>query len=90
MYYDTVTSSLVVPDPNDQREHIPLGIEIEQRSYAWSYEYAEDFVLFDFDITNIGTNNINKVWPRRPPGWRPIQGLSIVHAGCPPTKRSPE
>lgn len=62
IYYDTVTSTLVVPDPNDQREHIPLGIEIEQRSYAWSYEYAEDFVLLDFDIANIGQNNVNKVW----------------------------
>ncbi len=62
IYYDTSTSSFVVPDPNDQRPHIPLGIEIEQRSYAWSYEYAEDFVLLDFDITNIGQNNINKVW----------------------------
>jgi len=62
VYFDTSTSSFVVPDPNDQRPHIPLGIEIEQRSYAWSYEYAEDFVLLDFDITNIGENNINKVW----------------------------
>lgn len=62
VYYDTSTSSFVVPDPNDQRPHIPLGISIEQRSYAWSYEYAEDFVLLDFDITNIGQNNINKVW----------------------------
>jgi hypothetical protein len=62
IYFDTSTSSFVVPDPNDQRPHIPLGIEIEQKSYAWSYEYAEDFVLLDFDITNIGQNNVNKVW----------------------------
>jgi len=34
VYFDTSTSSFVVPDPNDQRPHIPLGIEIEQRSYA--------------------------------------------------------
>lgn len=62
VYYDTVTSSVVVPDPNDQRPHIPLGIEIDQNSYAWSYEYAEDFVLFDYDIINIGAKDINKVW----------------------------
>jgi hypothetical protein len=60
-YYDTVTSTLVPPDPFSG-PHRPLGIEIEQRSYAWSYEYAEDFVLLDFDIKNIGQNNINKVW----------------------------
>lgn len=61
VYYDTITS-IISFDPNDQRDHLALGIKIEQRSYAWSYEYAEDFILFDFDITNIGTNNINKVW----------------------------
>ncbi len=62
VYFDTSTSSFVVPDPNDQREHIPLGLRIEQRSYSWSYEYAEDFVLFDFDITNIGILPLSNVW----------------------------
>lgn len=31
----------------------PLGIEVTQKSYAWSYSYAEDFVIFDFLIKNI-------------------------------------
>lgn len=31
----------------------PLGLKITQRSYAWSYSYAEDFVIFDFLIENI-------------------------------------
>lgn len=63
VYTDTTTiSSLVNPDPNDGRAHIPLGIEITQRSYAWSYEYAEDFILFDFDIANIGTRRLKDLW----------------------------
>ncbi len=62
VYTDTVTSSLVSEDPNDGRKHIPLGIEITQRSYAWSYEYAEDFILFDFDIANIGRRNLENLW----------------------------
>jgi hypothetical protein len=63
VYTDTVTTiSLVSEDPNDGRKHIPLGIEITQRSYAWSYEYAEDFILFDFDIANIGNRNLRKLW----------------------------
>jgi hypothetical protein len=63
VYTDTVTSPTIVnPDPNDGRPHRPLGIEITQKSYAWSYEYAEDFILFDFDIANIGENNLKNVW----------------------------
>jgi len=64
VYSDTHTNqSYVNPDPNDQREHIPLGIEITQKSYSWSYEYAEDFVLFDFDIANMNSDvDLKNVW----------------------------
>jgi len=63
VYTDTVTiSTIVVQDPNDARPHRPLGIEITQKSYAWSYEYAEDFILFDFDIANIGRKTLKNVW----------------------------
>lgn len=41
-------------DQNDNRPHIPLNVSIVQNSYAWSYDYSEDFILFDFKITNIG------------------------------------
>lgn len=62
-YSDTFTaSSFVNPDPNDQRPHLPLYIGITQKSYAWSYEYAEDFVLFDFDITNVGDRILKNLW----------------------------
>lgn len=63
LYTDTVTNpSLVAVDPIDARPHIPLNIEIEQRSYAWSYAYAEDFVLFDMSIKNIGNRMLNRVY----------------------------
>ena len=42
--------------------HVPIGIEIRQRSFAWSYEYAEDFVLFDYGIKNIGVRPIREVY----------------------------
>ena len=32
------------------RPHVPLNIEVREASYAWSYAYAEDFVLFDYRI----------------------------------------
>jgi len=63
VYTDTFTDpSLTGIDGNDNRPHIPLNIEVDQRSYAWSYEYAEDFVLLDYKITNIGAFPIKSLY----------------------------
>jgi len=54
-FTDTIDDpGLTGTDPIDNRPHIPLNVSVEQRSYAWSYDYAEDFILFDYKITNIG------------------------------------
>jgi hypothetical protein len=62
-YTDTLTNpSLVSQDPFTSRPHKPLGIKVFQRSMAWSYEYADDFVLFDYQIQNIGQNQLKNVY----------------------------
>jgi hypothetical protein len=62
-YTDTVTnSSIIRDDPIDNRPHRPLNLEITQKSYAWSYPYAEDFVLLDFEIRNIGRFPIKQLY----------------------------
>ncbi len=54
-FTDTLTNpSFVDADPIDNRDHQPLNVEVTQRTYAWSYPYAEDFILFDYSIRNIG------------------------------------
>jgi hypothetical protein len=50
------------PDPFDNRDHFPLNIQVTQKSYSWSYEYAEDFVLIDFTIKNIGFKRIKDMY----------------------------
>ncbi len=63
VYSDTIPDELnIPPDPVLGRPHIPLNIEVTQRSYAWSYSYAEDFILFDYSIRNIGRRTLNKVY----------------------------
>jgi hypothetical protein len=44
------------------RHHRPLGLEVTQKSYAWSYPFAEDFVLFDLQIENIGSKRLEDVY----------------------------
>lgn len=56
VYSDTFTAD--VPDLGfdaiDFRGHNPLGIEVTQSSFAWSYSYTEDFVLINYTVKNIG------------------------------------
>ena len=63
VYTDTYTSG-VADLANDffGRPHTPLNIEVTQRSFAWSYPYADDFVLFDYTIRNIGRQRLTKVY----------------------------
>lgn len=59
-YSDTFTAGIVA-DIFGQ-PHIPLYVGVTERSYAWSYSYAEDFVLFDYSIKNVGIRNLEKVY----------------------------
>jgi len=36
----------------DRRDHIPLGIEVRQKSFAWPYRFSQKFVIFDYTIYN--------------------------------------
>lgn len=49
-------------DPIENRLHIPLGLEVKQRSYGWSYEYAEDFIMFDYTIRNLNRFPLKQVY----------------------------
>jgi hypothetical protein len=60
-YTDTFTSGVDV-DYFGGRPHQPLNIEVTERSFAWSYSYAEDFVLFDYQIKNIGYRTLENVY----------------------------
>ncbi len=42
--------------------HVPLGIKVTQTSYAWSYNYAQDFVLIDYEIENIADKFLKNVY----------------------------
>ncbi|MDD4052222.1 MAG: hypothetical protein PHR28_10050, partial [candidate division Zixibacteria bacterium] len=62
-YTDTIVETgLTGTDPIDNRPHTPLNVSVQQNSYSWSYDYAEDFVLFDYKITNIGAFPIKQLY----------------------------
>ena len=60
-YTDTNTTFSTL-DYHTGEVHKPLGIKVFQRSYAWGYDYAEDFVIFDLSIVNIGEEGLEDVY----------------------------
>jgi hypothetical protein len=42
--------------------HTPLGIEIRQKSYAWTNTDFDDFIIFDYTVQNVGTFNLQDLF----------------------------
>ncbi len=64
VYSDTSDSDPLgsaITDPIDG-PHVPLGIEVTQKSYAWSYNYARDFIIVDYEIENIADNFLKNLY----------------------------
>jgi len=64
VYADTFTSGVsnLPYDAVDQRLHRPLGLEVNQRSFSWSYPHTDDFIIIEYNIKNIGGNYIKDVF----------------------------
>jgi hypothetical protein len=54
-YYDYTSPSLI---PG----HNPLYLRVSQKSYAWSYPYADDFVIISFTIYNEGEGVLSQLY----------------------------
>ncbi len=50
------------PDYFYNRPHYPLPLEMTVRSSGWSYDYAEDFIMFDLSLRNFGVNDWRKLY----------------------------
>ena len=62
VYSDTaVDPGYVVPDLYDGA-HRPLGLEVTQSSFAWSHDYAENFIIVDYRIQNIDTMPLGRLY----------------------------
>ena len=63
-YVDTfrIPFPFVGYDDLTKQPHKPLGLKVSQESFAWSYGYASDFILFRFRIRNIGKNVLKQMF----------------------------
>ncbi len=62
-YTDTLDNrELTGYDAPTGRVHRPIGVKVVQRSYAWGYDYADDFIIFDLNIGNITFRTIEGLY----------------------------
>ena len=47
----------------DQGNQTPYGLRVEQTAYSFSRRYAEDFVVFRFNIENTSSTTLNDLYP---------------------------
>jgi len=61
-YADTLTESFFVKDDRIDGPHNPLGIKVVQKSYTWTYNYASNFIIIDWEIENIAGNYLKNLY----------------------------
>ncbi|MFZ5979886.1 MAG: hypothetical protein ACOYVF_04580, partial [Candidatus Zixiibacteriota bacterium] len=44
-------------DAEEGRPHQPMNLRVTLKSYAWSYDYADDFVIFEAKVENISEDD---------------------------------
>ena len=61
-YADTLTDRVWVNNNPVDGVHYPLGIKITQKSYSWTYNYAQDFIVIDYKIENIADRYLKNLY----------------------------
>lgn len=61
-YTDTLRDPFWVGSDPIDGAHYPLGIKVTQKSYAFSYSYAKDFIFLDYEVENIATNYLKNLY----------------------------
>jgi len=61
-FTDTNTNPAFTSGSDGSNVHTPLNISVTQSSYSWSYEYADDFIILDYRIANIGRFPIKEMY----------------------------
>lgn len=46
--------------------HFPLGVEVTERTYAWSASWAGDFIIYEYTVKNVGIDSNDDGVPDTP------------------------
>jgi len=43
-------------------DHSPLGVKVDLETYAWNYSYANNFIIFNYTIRNVGNKYLDSIY----------------------------
>lgn len=46
--------------------HFPLGVEVTERSFAWRSNWADDFIIYEYTVKNVGIDTNEDGYPDKP------------------------
>ena len=46
--------------------HIPLGLEVTERTFAWSESFRDDFIIYEYTVKNVGIDSDGDGYPDTP------------------------
>jgi len=61
VYSDTLVDPQFTP-PVEGVLHEPLGLRVTQKSYSWSYEYARNIVIIDYEVENVASKYLKNLY----------------------------
>ncbi len=63
-FTDTMVSGVIglTTDYLTRRGHKPLGLSITQTSTVWSSPLADDFVIIEYQVTNVGPEDVKDIY----------------------------
>ena len=61
-YADTLTETFYLNNDPIDGPHSPLGVKVTQKSFAWTYNYAQNFIIIDWEIENIAGNYLKNLY----------------------------
>jgi len=62
IFADTLTDPFYVDEDPIDSVHVPLGVKISQKSMAWDACGYEDFILFEWEVENVGNNYLKNLY----------------------------
>ena len=76
-YSDTLGTNIAVGgDPT--QGHVPIGIMVTQKTYSWSFDYAQDFILMEMGLENVSEDTLYDLFM----GIYMDHDVGSIHAGA--------
>jgi hypothetical protein len=63
---ETFTKYYDVKPPTAEPGHVPLGLEVTERTYSWSESFRDDFIIYELTIKNVGLDSDDDGYPDTP------------------------